>query len=276
MDTNPYAGINAHLNSLLQNTGDWPDFHTVHIGDLLKALKAQLHPMGYAVGVEQSLQIRRMGEPPRSPQSDLLIYDTEPGRSGGVAQPAATSGSMDVVMLIPDMLALTTYFRALAIYDADDKRGEPVAWIELLSPSNKPPHSSFMAYQRKRRDVIESGIVFVEIDYLHQSPPTLAGVADYTRGDPDAHPYRITVLDPRPDVWTGAGRSRQFDVNMPIPTVTIPLRGGDVLDFDFDAPYQKTFTEALYNLDLDYSQPPLKFETYTPADQARIRSVSDL
>jgi hypothetical protein len=155
------------------------------------------------------------------------------------------------------------------------ERGEPVAWIELVSPSNKPGSSDFAAYEEKRRLLLRGGVVFVEMDYLHESPPTFEGIAIYSRRrgqppQPGSHPYRITVIDPRPDVWQGQGRSRQFDVDEPIPPITIPLNGDDVLKFDFNPPYQKTFAEMLYGDEVDYRQLPANFEAYSPDDQARI------
>jgi hypothetical protein len=43
---NPYHGINAHYNSLIQNTlGEWINFHSLYIASLHNALKAQLLPL---------------------------------------------------------------------------------------------------------------------------------------------------------------------------------------------------------------------------------------
>jgi hypothetical protein len=87
----------------------------------------------------------------------------------------------------------------------------------------------------------------------------------------DAHPYRIAVIDPRPNFDEGKAYIAEFDVDQPIPTVTIPLNGDDLVAFPFDQPYQKTYTETLYGLELvDYSQLPQHFDRYSPADQARI------
>ena len=113
--------------------------------------------------------------------------------------------------------------------------------------------------------------MFVELDYLHESPPTIRRVANYTVHETDAYPYRITVIDPRPDVYQGEGRVRQFDVSMPIPTVTIPLNDRDVLKFDFNVPYQKSFEETLYGDEVDYEQLPVNFGAYNAVDQATIR-----
>jgi hypothetical protein len=66
-------------------------------------------------------------------------------------------------------------------------------------------------------------------------------------------------------------RVHEFDVDTPIPTMTVPLSGDDLLDFDFDAPYQRTFEAATYGAYLvDYAQLPMEFERYSRADQMRI------
>jgi hypothetical protein len=53
--------------------------------------------------------------------------------------------------------------------------------------------------------------------------------------------------------------------------VSIPLNRDDVLEFDFGAPYRKTFEETLYGLErVDYAQLPLNLDRYLPDDQARI------
>ncbi len=281
---NQYRGINAHLHSLLQAKGGWNGFHANHIPDLTRLLQVQLRPMGYEADIEQSLQIRRAGEFAKYPKSDVTVYDPDPVRRlkpVGVHQAAAD----ELVMPIPAMLNLAEerldYYKAIGIYkmaSSGSERGEPIVWIELLSPSNKPPHADFVHYHEKRTEVLQSGIVFVEIDYLHEFPPTFDSVPSYRPLDrshppePGAHPYRITVLEPRPDFYEGQGRSRQFVVDEPIPTMAIPLSAGDAIEFDFGAPYQKTFEEMFYGDRVDYSQLPMNFDLYSEADQTRIVS----
>jgi Protein of unknown function (DUF4058) len=278
---NQYRGINAHLHSRLQTEGGWDSFHTIHISHLTTALQIQLAPLGYEADIEQSLQIRRSLEPARYPTSDVTIYDPDLSRQ---YQPVpVTSNMQEIVMPIPDLLSLRDEeiktYKAVGLYQAvpaDSERGDPIAWIEILSPSNKPTGRDFESYRDKRTKVLQTGIIFVELDYLHQYPPTFKTVPDYftfaknRRSDPGAHPYRITVIDPHPDFFEGEGRSRQFDVDEPIPNVRIPLNAGDVLDFDFGNVYHRTFEEMLYGNKVDYSQLPLNFEMYSPNDQARI------
>lgn len=274
---NQYRGINAHLHSALQAEGGWDEFHTSHIVHLANLLKRHLLPMGYTTGIEQSLQIRRMGEPAGKPKSDVTIFDTDSIRPVRpfVGLPNAQAVAIPEIMNIEEELA---EYRAVAIYERElSERGEPVAWIELLSPSNKPGGQDAAYYRDKRLKLLHSGIVFIELDYLHESPPTFERIPSYSsrvqhfQRQPESHPYHIVVVDPRPVFIEGKAYPHSFDVDQPIPIIDIPLNADDVLRFDFDAAYQKTFEEGLYGMEMvDYSQLPLNFDRYSRDDQMRI------
>lgn len=279
---NQYHGVNAHLHSYWQNASGWNSFHGNHIADLLRLLRVQLLPLGYTAEMEPSLQIRRLDAPAGEPESDITIFDRDAIRPL-LAPETFTPPAGVLVLSAPTVLqeppVSESEFRAVAIYErsADEiERGQPVAWLELLSPSNKGSGRDAELYRAKRSKIIHSGIVFVEVDYLHESGATLGKVASYRvrRGQPappHAHPYRIAVINPRPDFRLGQAYISGFDVDDPIPTVAIPLNAADVLHFDFNAPYQKTFTETLYGLDsVNYAQFPIHFDRYSLADQQRI------
>lgn len=127
---NQYLGINAHLHSYWQGIGKWNRFHNVHIAQLLVTLKARLLPMGYTAETEESLQIRRV--------ADILIGDL-----GRQRVPHLQSSRMDVQTLpmeeFVDAEDDTEHpYYAVAIYERMvNELSIPVAWIELLSPSNK-------------------------------------------------------------------------------------------------------------------------------------------
>jgi hypothetical protein len=272
---NQYRGINAHLHSLWQSEGGWNNFHNPHIAQLAGALKGRLRLMGYTATIENSVQIRRVDEYTRRPKSDITIYDLNPAHYPQMRTPSAQSMT-GVVLPLPQVLEDNPIsekpYSAIAIFPQEYVRdATPVAWIELLSPANKRPGDDANSYIQKRGDLLESGIVFVEIDYLHETSPTLSRVPNYSRLlSVPAHPYRIIVLDPRPEVDEGRASFNEFDVDSPIPPVAIPLNGDDVLTFDFDAPYQKQFEEIFYGDDVDYTQLPPNFDRYSPDDQMRI------
>jgi hypothetical protein len=169
-------------------------------------------------------------------------------------------------------------YRAVIIYEQSGKSGVANRWHGWnCSPSNKPGGQDAAYYQDKRHKLLQSGLVFVELDYLHESPPTFDRIPRYGGRDrtyppePGSNPYRIVVLDPRPGLIEGQAYPGQFGVDEPMPTMKVPLNADDVLTFDFDAPYQRTYEELLYGLELvDYSQLPLNFDRYSPEDRARI------
>jgi hypothetical protein len=265
---NQYLGVNAHLHSFWQGMGKWDRFHNVHVGDIYKTLNEQLRPMGYKAEVEESLQIRRVDETPRRPISDILIRDTSVQRKRQPSMPISSEAQTLALEELIDFPEDWEHpYSAIQILQQSDT---PVGWIELLSPSNKGNTFDAAKYNDKRLELIRSGLVFVEVDYLHETPSTFWRLPDYTQKSPDAHAYRIVVLEPRPDFYEGYAYHYPFDVDTQIPKVSISLNAGDVLKFDFGVSYRKTFEEGLYGFEMDYSQLPMNFERYSEADQTRI------
>lgn len=274
---NQYLGINAHLHSRLQNDGGWSDFHARHIIHIADTLKAHLRSMGYTVGIEESLQIKRLHGQTHEPESDILIYDTEPQR-----RPEAEAAIMENPTTIAELLAEEPLseqpFRSVVIRRAiptQAGRGEPVAWIELLSPSNKGGSDDARFYRFKRLEILAAGLVFVEIDYLHETQPTFPSVQAYRvprrrMTNQSARPYHIAVLDPRKKYEKGPAWVKSFSVDQAIPPIVIPLSGADTLEFDFGVPYRKTFEEGFLGDDVNYAEFPVQFDHYHPTDQTRI------
>jgi len=280
---NQYLGINAHLTSYWQANGDWSEFHTSYIVQLSRTFKAQLLPLGYTAGIEQSLQIRRDDGDIRRPTPDLTIYAQNPPtlREAAVAYLGDTHQltlRLEEVLQKEDTISEKPY-RALALYESSTKRdrGQPIAWIELLSPSNKPGGRDAATYRDKRRTLLERGLILVEIDYLHESSPTFQGIPDYRtratrwKAEAGAYAYRIVVVDPRPQLNKGKIKVYQFGVDTRLPAVTIPLQGNDTIDFDFGFPYHEAVQMELFTVEfVDYSQLPQHFDRYSQDDQQRI------
>ena len=285
---NQYLGINAHLHSYWQAQGGWSEFHTSQIVDLTRALKEILLPLGYTAGIEQSLQVRRVNDGIRRPTSDVLIYKDNPQifRESAVAYHTdRQSDKRELTLTLPDMLQAEeddlseSEYRAIALYEVQARQdgGSPVAWIELLSPSNKPGGRDAESYRVKRRILLEKGIVLVEIDYLHESSPTISQIPRYRIrrrqqwAETGAHPYHIIVIDPRPHIDMGTVQIYQFDVDESLPIVTIPLQGSDQIKFDFGPSYDRTLKELFFHFErVDYRQLPMHFDRYSQDDQQRI------
>jgi len=266
---NQYVGINAHLHSFWQMRG-WSRFHNYHIGQLMALLKAQLLPMGYTAEIEESLQIRRVGDTSR-PRADIFISDLDSQRAVQTFNLSSAGAHMLALEeLIQEEEDREHPYAAVALYEYAPELGKPIGWLELLSPSNKGSSADARSYRQKRAELLHTGLVYIEVDYLHETSPTFWRLPDYTLREAQAHPYRIVILDPRPAFKQGRAYLYDFDVEEAIPTVEIPLSAGDKVLFDFDSAYQKTFQEGLYGYSMDYAQLPLNFERYHPDDQARI------
>lgn len=280
---NLYQGINPHLQSALQTPGsategswDWPSFHNDHITNIGEFLNDQL-PRRYIARTEKSLQIRveDFGIESRKtlrPQPDVTVYH-KPG--SGV--PAGTAvrepiGSSWTAVVQNTLDISEDIVPAVFIRDAltDQRLGKPVARIELLSPSNKPGHGGYDSYRNGRNDALLRGTPLVELDYVHEWSPTLLTYPRYPK-DPDSHAYSIIVSDPRPTLQEGLVQGYGFDVDRLFPIITIPLADKESLDFDFGAVYRYTYRRGRWGDQVDYTQLPARFETYSPADQAHIQ-----
>lgn len=280
-EKNQYVGINAHLHSLLLTQGRWVNFHNYHIGQLAAALRAQLLPIGYTAELEQSIQIRYDGELLSRPRSDVMIFDENP--AGDTTRlhfsPVATANRPSIAALLALDERVIDHQQAIRIVPLQttsfDAR-RPVVWLELLSPSNKLPYAGAVAYEDKRLEVLQGGLVFIELDYIHAQPTTFKGLPSYqprpgqSKRQIGSAPYNITIIDPRPSIYTGRTQTHLFYVENRIPSLQIPLNGADRLDFDFALPYRKTFEEFLFGSEVNYAQLPPDFALYSPYDQHRI------
>jgi len=239
---NQYKGVNAHLNSYLQNEpgGWWEVFHSNHLAHIRDAVDAQLPPGYYALN-EKSLQVE-----------------------------------------IAETIDEEDYLTSVVIVQGDSTRNiKPVTRIELLSPSNKPPNSNSHFYITRRNETLISGINLVEIDYLHQSSSPIWILPSYPKREAKSYPYMILVSNPHPTLVEGVMEIFSFRVEDSIPLINIPLLGEDKITFDFGEVYNRTFrlNRYFYEVADDYEQKPMNFESYDDEDQRRIealmRSIAD-
>ena len=271
---NEYVGVNAHLHSFYQTNGGWETFHSVHIAHIAEALNALLPPE-YTVGAEESLQIREFntetGLPTmRRPKPDITIY--------GPASPgyAPTTEGLDATLTYDLVDTLDPeidqqFLSAVIIYEVEnDTLGKAITRIELLSPVNKT--SAYFSYAEKRAAALRSEVCLVEIDYLHQTPSPLRKIPSYLRRQPKSSAYYVAVSIPRPSLNEGKVIAYPFSVDMHIPLVEIPLSGDERITLDLNPIYDRTFSATSnHSRRVDYAELPLNFDTYSPADQERIR-----
>lgn len=275
---NPYKGINAHLHSIAQNPeGEptiWTSIHASHIGDVVNALNMAL-PATYIARAEQSLQIKSDDSTKvKRPRPDGSIYQT--GKSDPILT-VSQSATSDLVRIVPiGEFDEDNFMSSAVIRRVEDNtlHGDLVTRIELLSPYNKVRGDGYEQYMSNRRNAIYSLTSLVELDYLHQSASPIPQVPSYPEGE-DSHPYTVAVTDMRGEHnpnWVTLVHI--VDVNQPLPEkVNIPLADDDFLEFDFNAVYQHTFTIGRWGTNIDYTEIPRKFETYSKTDQTHIQAI---
>ncbi|MDX2139099.1 MAG: DUF4058 family protein [Chloroflexota bacterium] len=279
MFTNPYPGINAHVNSMLQTPGTpeqpalWHSFHAAHIMAIANALNRRIRPRYVARG-EQSIQVRGRDfggqvETYR-PLPDVTVFK----RDGEAVVTSLATIEPRLRLRLADILEPIPQLRAVLIHEQLPlpKVGRVVARIELLSPSNKPGGSNYQAYSVKRTEALQTGVPLIEIDYLHESRSPVLQLERYP-DDSDSYPYHVLVSDPRVQWGSGEVQDFSFHVGEPVTAFPLPLDKDERIIVDLNAVYQQTLDDGGWLDTLDYTQPPERFETYSAADQARILAV---
>lgn len=278
INQNLFQGVNPHLNSFLQSDGGgWESFHATTIERLTDELDAHL-PSGYYVLSEKSLQVSAYSVEPSGPTysrrtiPDVTVYTTQAGAPIAQRHPLPTP-----TLTLPISAAFEDDeedLKAVVVYHiaGGELPGRPVTRLEILSPANKPGGSHHLTYLTRRRETLASGLRLVEIDWLHETPSVIRAIPSYAQREPGAYPYWLIVSDPRPNLTTGQMAVYGTEVNQPLPTVELPLDGTDSLAVDFDAVYQRVFaSRRLFGMVVDYTQPPVRFTTYSDSDQAIIQ-----
>lgn len=251
----PFPGMDLYL----EHPQLWPSVHLGLISAIWTDLAPRLSPR-YSVSVEERTYIAASSPDSFIGRADVLVdSDRGPapvraGSNGGVAvrEPVAVS------VPAPDVVTE----RYLEVRNV--QYGYVVTVIELLSPSNKRSGSEgFREYQTKREQLLSTRTSLVEIDLLRAGQrPAISGTV------PDSD-YRIVIVRgwerPRASLYA-------FDLQNPIPVVPIPLeRGDDEPPLDLNALFHRLYDQAVYNLRIDYRQPPTP-----PLDEADAAWAAEL
>lgn len=277
---NQYRGVNAHLMNILQIRGteaepsSWRGFHNQYIANLMQALNVDLMPLGYVAVNEESLQIVSEEDGGLPIRKKNVIPDISVYQRSAATQPAlqtsTPAGDATLEFTVEETLAPENQVDAVLIYRQTEhgRWGRLVTRIELLSSSNKPGGAHEAQYNDKRSKVLRAETPLVEIDLLHWTASPLSRMPLYPQA-PDSAPFYIAVSDPRIRP-RGRVRIYGFGVDLPLPMIPIPLEAENSLNFSFEAHYQETYERGPWSVLVDYAVPPVNFDRYSAADQARI------
>lgn len=261
---NPFEGINPLLHEILLTQERWQEFRQVFLTQCLMVLCQQLADTHYTVSLEQTVKIQSMYDSMARYRPDLLIKT----KTSDLSTPASSLNSATATLAIVDIMDLhdpEPEPLSLVIRKAEDDI--PVAWIELPSPSNKLPFNGYYQYRIKRQIIVEAGIVFIELDFIHNQSPTFRYL-DYSKGEMGAYPFHIAVLIPNPGAEMGVAHVEHFHFMQKIPQLRIPLLGDDTVELNLNDVYQEIYVRGAYAKEIARKIPQLI--TYHPADREKI------
>jgi hypothetical protein len=236
----PFPGMDPYLENPLR----WPGVHHSLITYCRDALNASL-PSRYIALIQERLVVEGRD---RSIFSDLDVRKVGNGASGGTA-PAAVCDPP--IRLSESGGEVREGF--LEIVPVDDETNI-VTLIEVLSPSNKNPHSpGHRLYEKKQREVLESSTNLVEIDLLRGGRYTVAAPLELVaaQGHWD-YLVSLSRFDQRTDwdIWPTGLRQR-------LPRIAVPLLPGDQdVGVDLQALLDRVYDLGGYARILNYARPP--------------------
>jgi hypothetical protein len=249
----PFPGVDPYIEAL----GRWQGFHArfvTYCGDALNDVLpeqyvAELGEHVYLVDVTQ--------EDPKEAIPDVLV-SRERRRSVSGSRRAKTTGG--TALLKPVKLPLPQLkleVRTVWIEIRRVPNRDPVAVIEVLSPTNKTG-DGFYEYKQKRQATIRRKVHLVELDLLllgNRLPmdrPLPAGdfyaLVSRSEERPESNVYAWTIRDP-------------------LPSIPIPLarRDPDAM-LDLGAAFAAAYERGRYARLIDYSVTPTNLKK--PADRA--------
>jgi hypothetical protein len=241
------------MDPYIEARGPWGDFHHKLIGEIERALSAQV-PERYLVRVEERSYVALAGLEGKEERTFLpdVRVSTAPSkprkRSQGRSTTAAEPEIEDAGAVTVQAFVAEEHREAFIEIFEDDPERRLVTCIEVLSPSNKRKKSKGRRlYLRKRQSLLLGTANFVEIDLLRggERMPMLGTWPD--------SPYTILVCRehraPYCKVWPAHYRE-------PLPTLPVPLLRPDRdIRIDLQPLIAGIYARSRYHLEIDYRKP---------------------
>lgn len=244
------------MDPYLESPSVWPDFHEAFLAYLRETLQPIL-PAGYYATLKTREELGILGHSEAPVVFPDLSVKTTGVDAPAYAQPRPATG---LEATTPEHIVVAElYPMRVSFLEIREARGDEclVTVMELLSPSNKLPGADRDAFERKQRDVLSSGIHWVEIDLLRSGKRVgcHATVDTYCRRK--AYDYVVVVSrssrrSPRMDLELYG-----FGVRSSFPAVSIPLREPDPdVVLDLGASFRRAYETGPYSKMIRYDLPP--------------------
>jgi hypothetical protein len=222
----------------------WSDFHNNLASEMQAHLNRLIQPRYFArLTPYVTYEVVEVGEV-HGVRPDVGVWQLQ-SLAGEAQASAATIAPAPVESLV----ALEIPLRLHSIEIRATASQQLVTVVEILSPVNKrPSHDAYLAYQRKRRDILRSEVHLLEIDLLRggERPPLARPVP--------AAPYYVVLSRanrrPTVEVWPIQLANR-------LPVLPVPLLEPDPdVPLDLGAAVVSVYERGAYASQIDYQQPP--------------------
>lgn len=246
----PFPGMDPYLEG-----EEWSDVHQALAAQIRKQLAPQLAPryvvrlavaIAPDIGNEEEIEIMypdievlRRKRTPNAPDIQLMPGD------GAVAVAHPITKAVKVPLPVLKMRLVTVEVR-------ETETNRLVTSIELISPVNKrkPGLSKF---REKRERLMRAGVHLLDIDLIRRGKHP-AGLPAFEPPHPAAGAHYLVTLTRAKaqhlEIWP-------IRLQEKLPTVAVPLRAPDAdAPLDLAEALTTIYAEAVYDLSLDYSQPP--------------------
>ncbi len=245
--TSPFPGMDPYI----EDRGLWPDFHDDLIGEIKRAIAADLPSRYFVQTGERSYIVlaNEHGKDQKHFVPDIGLANTSPGESGAPRRGSTAVAEPEMADAVAMRPFIDEHFREnfIEVYEADPGV-RLVTCLEILSPSNKRKDTAgWDVYLRKRNALLLGSANFVEIDLL--------------RGG-----QRMPMIDPWPDspYYVLLCRKRRApnctvvraDFRHPLPDVVVPLADSDPdIKLALQPMVEAVCERSRYFLRIDYSKP---------------------
>ncbi len=236
----PFPGMDPYIESPML----WSDFHNDLASEIRAQLNRHIQPRYFArLTPYVTYEIVEIGQT-YGIRPDVGVSQLQPSPA-----PSMTATAIITPPLAESLVPFETPLRFHRVEIHATETQQLVTVVEILSPVNKrPSHQAYLAYQRKRRDILRSEVHLIEIDLLRggERPPL-------ERPVPTAPYYTILSRQerrPRVDVWPIQLADR-------LPVLPVPLLAPDPdVPMSLGESVASVYERGAYAQQIDYTQPP--------------------
>ncbi len=239
------------MDPYLEDPALWGDVHHTLISVLRRQLNQSL-PDGYIALIQERVYLETSEGKPR------YVPDVSVGVSHPIHRGRPDTGSAALADAPVHITVYTEPVREpfIEIYSLHAAERTLVSVIEILSPTNKSPHSEGRRlYLQKQRDLLNSSVHLLEIDLLHSGAHTAFPPLEALQRVRPSWDYLICLHRAG---WAGHEADVWFvDLAEPLPSVLMPLLAPDPdVVVHLQEAFEQAYAEGQYHRAINYTLPP--------------------